>query len=174
MTRKARRNLILILALPIYAAATLAFFGEVQMSGSTAFAQTTPTPDAVGDFDQAAAIAKLRAEIKGREREPASAVFKNVQTPGLKDRPSAQFLAVMEMGYARSLGVNCTHCHVPQKWESEDKPQKQIAREMAAMAERINGDLLKGIKGLKSASPTVNCTTCHRGEVKPALNISAP
>ena len=135
-------------------------------------AQTSPTPEPV--FDQAAAIAKLREQIKGKEQLPASEVFRNIQTPMLKQRPAAQLLAVMEFGYARSLGVTCTHCHVPDKWETEDKPQKQIAREMSAMVAALNNTTLKGIKNLKSASPTVNCTTCHRGEVKPALNLPQP
>lgn len=139
---------------------------------ASAQAAPTPTPAAV-PFDQAAAIAKLKEQIKGREQEPADKVFKNLQTPFLKTSPAGRVLAVMEFGYARSLGVNCTHCHVPEKWEAEDKPQKQIAREMAAMAAGINGEMLKGIKNLKSASPTVNCTTCHRGEVKPATNLPA-
>ena len=72
---------------------------------------------------------------------------------------------------ARSLGVNCAHCHVPEKWESDDKPQKQIAREMSAMVAKINGESLKAIKNLQSATPTVNCTTCHRGQIKFALNL---
>jgi hypothetical protein len=80
----------------------------------------------------------------------------------------------MEMGYARSLGVTCTHCHTPEKWEAEDKTTKQTAREMSAMVGTINGELLKNIKNLKSAAPTVNCTTCHRGQVKPALNLTPP
>ncbi len=138
-----------------------------------ASAQTnpTPTPAATVEFDQKAAIAKLREQIKGREKEPSSAVFKNIQLPMMKDRPAGQLLSVMELGFARSLGVNCTHCHVPEKWEAEDKPQKQIAREMSAMVARINTEMLKGIKGLKSATPTINCTTCHRGEIKPSLNL---
>ncbi|MEO8648795.1 MAG: c-type cytochrome [Acidobacteriota bacterium] len=136
-------------------------------------AQTTPTPP-VPDFDQKAAIAKLREQIKGKEQLPASEVFKNVKTPMLKDRPAGQLLAVMEFGFVRSLGVNCTHCHVPDKWEAEDRPQKQIAREMSAMMATLNDTMLKGIKNLKSATPTVNCTTCHRGEVKPALNLPQP
>ena len=140
--------------------------------GNIANAQTSPTPEAA--FDQAAAIAKLKEGIKGKEQLPAVEVFKNIQTPMLKQRPAAQLLAVMEFGYARSLGVNCTHCHVPDKWDAEDKPQKQIARDMSAMVATLNGTTLKGIKNLKSASPTVNCTTCHRGEVKPALNLPQP
>jgi hypothetical protein len=134
-----------------------------------ASAQTLPTPAV---FDQAAALAKLREQIKGKEREPAETVFKNIQLPMFKGSPAARVLAVMEMGFSRSLGVNCTHCHVPDKWESEDKLQKQIARDMAAMVSRINGELLREVKNLKSDTPTINCTTCHRGEIKPALNLA--
>jgi len=134
-------------------------------------AQAAPTPAPTPAFDQAAAIAKLREQIKGREQESAGKVFKNVTTPMLKDGPAARLLAVMEFGFARSLGVNCTHCHVPDKWKTEDKTQKQTARDMSAMMARINTELLKGMKNLKSESPTINCTTCHRGEVKPALNL---
>jgi hypothetical protein len=134
-------------------------------------AEASPTP-VPSIFDQKAAVAKLREQIKGREQEPASAVFKNIQT--MKNRPAGQLLSVMELGFARSLGVDCMHCHVPDKWESEKKPQKQIARDMYAMAAKINGEMLKNIKNLKSETPTINCTTCHRGEVKPALNLSPP
>ena len=44
---------------------------------------------------------------------------------------------------------------------------------MAAMSKTINGELLKGIKNLKSEAPTINCTTCHRGQVVPALDLLA-
>jgi hypothetical protein len=27
--------------------------------------------------------------------------------------------------------------------------------------------------GLKDRNPLVNCTTCHRGQLKPALNLDA-
>jgi hypothetical protein len=149
-----------------------AFFLDSGSGGtqSLVIAQTTPTP-APAAFDQAAAIAKLKEQIKGREQEPAPAVFKNIQTPFVKSIPAGRLLAVMEFGYARSLGVTCTHCHTPEKWEADDKPQKQIARDMAAMMARVNGELLKNIKNLKSETPTINCTTCHRGEIKPALNL---
>lgn len=141
-----------------------------QWTEAQTVASPTPTPAA---FDQAAAIAKLKEQIKGREQEPAPAVWKNIQTPFIKSIPAARLLAVMEIGYSRSLGVTCTHCHTPEKWESDERPQKQIARDMAAMMAKINGELLPGIKNLKSERPTVNCTTCHRGDVKPATNIPA-
>lgn len=133
--------------------------------------ERTPTPAPAAGFDQAAALAELREQIKGREQEPAEKVFKNVRL--LKTVPAGRLLAIMEMGYARSLGVSCAHCHAPGRWESDDKPEKQIAREMAAMVNTINGSLLKNIKNLKSETPVVNCTTCHRGQIRPALNLPA-
>lgn len=136
----------------------------------------TPPPavasQAEQTFDQAAALAELRKSIAGKEEAPAETVFKNIQL--FKGMPAARLLRVMEMGYARSLGVNCTHCHIPGAWEKDDKPTKQIAREMAGMVGAINNQHLKQIKNLKSAQPVVNCTTCHRGQTKPALNLPEP
>src|SRR5688572_32039683 len=119
-------------------------------------------------FDQAQALADLRKRIAGQENKPAGEVFKNIQM--LKTVPAGRLLRVMELGYARSLGVNCTHCHVAGEWEKEDKPTKQIARDMFAMVAAINNDQLKKIKNLKSPEPVINCTTCHRGQTKPARN----
>ena len=42
---------------------------------------------------------------------------------------------------------------------------------MAAMIKEINNNLLKNIKNLQSVPAVINCTTCHRGEIKPALDI---
>lgn len=120
-------------------------------------------------FDQAQALENLRKAIAGREDKPAEEVFKNIQM--LKGMPAGRLLRVMEMGYSRSLGVNCTHCHLADAWEKEDKPTKQIAREMNAMVGVINNDQLKKIKNLKGPNPIINCTTCHRGQIKPALNL---
>jgi hypothetical protein len=120
-------------------------------------------------FDQEAKLAELRKKIAGREQEPAETVFKNIQF--LKGVPAGRLLAIMKIGYSRSLGVNCTHCHVIDEWEKDDKPTKQTAREMAQMARTINNDLLKNIKNLKNDSPVINCTTCHRGQTKPALDL---
>lgn len=139
---------------------------QTDLTEKSVSAQAAPTPV---PFDQKAALAKLRERIKGKENDPAPTVFKNIQT--MKNTPAGRLLSVMEMGFARSLGVDCTHCHVPDKWEIEDKPQKQIARDMSNMVSTINRELLKNIKNLKSESPIVNCTTCHRGEIKPALNL---
>jgi hypothetical protein len=129
-------------------------------------AQPGPTPE----FDQKAALAALREQIKGKEKLPAEEVFKNIQN--FQKVPAGRILAIMEFGYARSLGVDCTHCHTPENWASEAKPTKQIARDMHLMAAKINGDLLKNMKSLGGRQAIVNCTTCHRGEIKPATNLS--
>lgn len=130
-------------------------------------------PEFVGQqpvpFNQQQALEALRKQIAGKEQQPASEVFKNITL--YKNMPAARLLLVMEMGFARSLGVDCTHCHLPGEWEKEDKPTKQIARDMSAMTTTINRELLPKIKNLKSETPIVNCTTCHRGQVKPAQNL---
>jgi len=142
-------------------------------------AQATPTPTpampqvaaspASASFDQAKALADLRARIAGQEGKPAAEVFKNIQI--LKAVPAGRLLAVMEVGYSRSLGVDCTHCHLPGEWEKDDKATKGVAREMIMMMRAINDEHLKKIKNLRSETPVVNCTTCHRGQTKPALNL---
>jgi hypothetical protein len=120
-------------------------------------------------FDQGQKLADLMKQIAGKENQPAEQVFKNIQM--FKGVPAARLLRIMELGYSRSLGVNCTHCHVVDQWDNDDKPTKPITREMAKMVLTINNDLLKNIKNLKGPNPIVNCTTCHRGQTKPALNL---
>lgn len=131
--------------------------------------KTTPTPE----FDQKAAIAKLREQIKGKEKLPAGEVFKNVKD--FAKIPASRLLAVMEFGYARSLGVDCTHCHVTDNWASDEKTAKQTARAMRAMNNKINFELLPSIKAFEGRTgrqrAIVNCTTCHRGQAKPATNL---
>jgi len=135
---------------------------DPQANGPTVASQT-------GSFSQEHALAQLRAEISGKENQPAEQVFKNIQL--LKGLPAGRLLAVMQIGYSKSLGVDCTHCHVAGQWDKEDKPTKQITRDMSDMAKAINNEYLKKIKNLKNTNPVVNCTTCHRGQVKPALNL---
>jgi len=152
---------------------------KVQSSGAaaavviTALALGGPAaPGRAAEFSQAEALAKLRAQIAGREKEPAESVFTNIQT--LKGMPAGRVLAVMEMGLARSLGVTCTHCHNPENWADDAKRPKGVARDMWKMSAEINNKLLAAIPNLESAKPVVNCTTCHRGQVKPATNLEAP
>ena len=125
--------------------------------------------DLNASFDMEAAVAEIKASIKGKEKEPAENVFKNIQL--FKGWPAGRVVATMEEVFTKALGVDCTHCHRPAVWESEEKPAKQITREMWHMMVKINGKLLLEIPELQSDWPAINCTTCHRGQVKPAVNL---
>ena len=137
-------------------------------SPTTAAAAPAPQKDSV-TLERERYVAEVRKSIAGKETLPASQVFKNVKM--LTEVPAGRLLAIMNIGYGKSLGVSCTHCHVAGEWDKEDKTQKQTARDMAKMAATINNDLLKNIPNLKGPDALVNCTTCHRGQVKPALNM---
>ncbi len=115
-------------------------------------------------------LAELRRQIAGREQEPAEAVFKDIQL--FKGRPAEQLLAVMEMGFSRSLGVECSHCHDVKDWAADARKQKAVSREMILMTREIN-EKLKAIEGIESDPPVVNCTTCHRGNKKPAISLES-
>ncbi len=117
-------------------------------------------------------VAEIKKQIAGKENQSAETVFKNIQL--FRGMAAGRLLMVMQIGFSNSLGVSCSHCHVAGEWEKEDKPQKQIARDMMKMVGTINNDLLKNIKNLKGPNSVVNCTTCHRGQVKPALNLEEP
>ena len=121
-------------------------------------------------FDEAKALADLRKEIAGKENEPAGKVFMDINV--MQGVTAGQLLAIMEKGYARALGVSCNHCHVPGQWESNEKKEKEAARGMIRMNGTINNDLLPKVRGLDTDhKPLVNCITCHRGQVRPALNL---
>jgi Photosynthetic reaction centre cytochrome C subunit len=114
-------------------------------------------------------VLQILEQIKGQEDKPAGEVFKNVQQ--MKDIPAKRLLAIMEVGYARSLGVTCEHCHVEGRWEADEKRPKLAARDMATMVKEINDRLAKMQNLEVQGQGRVNCTTCHRGSVKPALDL---
>jgi hypothetical protein len=101
--------------------------------------------------------------------KPVEQTRKNIQV--LKGLPESQLLPEMNF-IAASLGVRCDFCHVnkgrdPQTgqtqwvWESDEKEEKRIAREMMKMVLTIG----KGDFGLSRGQ--VTCYTCHRGQEHP-------
>ena len=107
----------------------------------------------------------LRA-IAGRENQPAESVFKNIKI--LKGVPAGRLVNIMNMGFGRSLGVSCGFCHVPGKWDLDDKEEKNTARLMLAMVQTINRDYIAKVPvDSGTPRPMVNCFTCHRGNAKP-------
>lgn len=77
--------------------------------------------------------------------------------------------------YNKALGVKCSFCHSkqadnPQKLDfaSDDKEEKETAREMLRMTMRINKKYFKSGKDEKGMQMmTVTCYTCHNGRTEP-------
>lgn len=134
-------------------------------------AQKAPAPSqpTAVDLERAREAEEARKGIAGKENLPAEQVFRNIKV--LTGVPAGRVLAIMDQGWGRSLGVSCHHCHEESDWASDAKPQKDVAREMSRMTRRINEELLKPIPNLQGPNPVVNCTTCHRGQIKPALSL---
>jgi hypothetical protein len=106
--------------------------------------------------------------INGKEEMNTDSVFKNIQLfKGTKNFTARHFLLMMNFGWGKGLGVSCTYCHIPGKWESDEKPTKQIAREMYGIRQMVN-ERLKTIPGLQSPQQLINCGTCHQGKPMPA------
>lgn len=85
--------------------------------------------------------------------------------------------------YARSLGVRCNHCHVSHKVEgqehpkfdfaSDDKPEKNTAREMIKMVTAINRKYIGKMGDEQHPLEAVTCVTCHNGRVKPLVSVDS-
>ncbi|GEM_PF-1171284 len=132
----------------------------LQSSSSASPAAAGSAPDSL--------IAALEKKIAGQEQKPAEEVFKNIQL--FKGMPAIRVLRIMSFAFTPALGVECSHCHVIEQWEKDDKAPKQTARQMWQMMGKLKQDL-NGI--FNDANRTVNCYSCHRGAVKPALSPPA-
>jgi hypothetical protein len=110
--------------------------------------------------------AMVLRSIAGRENLPAESVFKNIKV--MKGIPAGRLVNIMNMGFGRSLGVSCGFCHVPGKWDLDDKKEKDTARLMFTMVGAINRDYMAKVPNDSGPPPVVNCFTCHRGMTRPA------
>lgn len=87
---------------------------------------------------------------------------------------AAELQATM-LSFTRGLGVRCSHCHVGEEGQdlrfydfaSDERPNKNIARDMMRMVRAINNDHLAIIDALPQDRVQVTCTTCHRGVERP-------
>jgi hypothetical protein len=108
------------------------------------------------------ALMGLRAHIAGKEDMPADSVFENIKA--FKGVKASRIPAVMG-AFTRALGSHCTLCHVQDKWASDEKKEKNIARGMMRMVGVLN-DSLHAIPNIDEDAH-VSCSTCHRGKPKP-------
>lgn len=123
----------------------------------TAAATTPPASDAAAQ--QKELLDHVRERIKGRETEPAEAVFRNIEL--LRGKPASRLPGMMA-ALTGLLGVTCTTCHVPGRFESEELAGKRTARQHFKMQAALNQEYFGGANA-------VSCWTCHRGAPKPPI-----
>ena len=131
-----------------------------------------PPNPVVQDSIRRATVAKLMAQIAGKESLPAGTVFKNVQL--LKEMPAGEFLKTMDEIYGRGLGMVCTGCHVDGKWDEDTRKNKIIARQMQRMTNELNTEKLPKVKELDEDWHHVSCVMCHRGTGHAANTMAVP
>ncbi|MGH9735071.1 MAG: c-type cytochrome [Candidatus Acidiferrales bacterium] len=90
-------------------------------------------------------------------QQTAGDKYMNLQV--LKDIPADQLIPAMRY-ITSALGVECNYCHVPNHFDSDDKPHKLTARKMMTMMFAIDKDNFNGRR-------EVTCYTCHRGASHP-------
>ena len=91
-----------------------------------------------------------------------------------RDISSKELQGIMTDDFEDGLGVSCGYCHAPASgghgldFVSDAKPEKEIARAMMRMTIGLNKKYFKvkhPVPG--SASLTVTCVTCHKGQAFP-------
>ena len=126
----------------------------------------------VQDSLRRALMAEVLHSIAGRENEPAGQVFKNVKL--LKSMPAAEFLRNMDENYGRGLGWTCNNCHVAGQFDSDQRKNKRIARQMQEMTDAINAERLAKMTELDEDYHKVTCVMCHRGSNEPPSRMAVP
>jgi hypothetical protein len=103
--------------------------------------------------------------------------FKNVKV--LPKTLTDQQLHMVMREWAVSLGVRCDFCHAADPsgkgldFASDAKPEKEMARHMYKMMNKINTKYFKADKdslGMVARSG-INCYTCHRGNSHPETKL---
>lgn len=90
--------------------------------------------------------------------------YQNIQV--LNEMPAAGMARTMAV-FTVALGVECSHCHLADQWDDDDKPAKQTTREMIQM--------VTGIKQtFAETQGSVTCWSCHRGNLKPQIVPGPP
>ncbi len=86
-------------------------------------------------------------------------------------------------GFSQSLGVKCGYCHVSEKIEgqekpkfdfaSDNKPEKNIARNMMIMVSAINEKYIGKMIGADHPLEQIKCVTCHMGRTTPIISVDS-
>jgi photosynthetic reaction center cytochrome c subunit len=101
------------------------------------------------------------ANLNGKTAEQ---FYKNIKS--LKGIPATEVHPAM-VYITTALGVGCGYCHVPGKFDSDDKREKNVARSMIEMTMALNNTVFDSKREL-------TCYTCHRGVAKAATTLLFP
>lgn len=114
--------------------------------------------------------ALLTLAAPGRAAAQIPERFENLQVLP-KDIPRDSLIQIMR-GFAGSLGVRCSYCHVQRTgadgrettdFKSDDKDAKEKARFMMRMTRNLNAEVLPQLPHRTQPPVGVGCVTCHRG-----------
>jgi len=141
---------------------------KLSPDGKTLTVSIQSTTD--GKANQSTLLLLKQPEAAGeplrKPEEIAQTRFKNVKVKALKKLPESEFINRMHY-FAWALNRNCEFCHVPRKFDSDEKKEKKTARKMVEMVEAIDHDHFEG-------HPAVDCFTCHEGHAHPLRHNQFP
>jgi hypothetical protein len=102
--------------------------------------------------------------------------FKNLKV--LPKNISEKTLDTVMNEFTKALKVECDFCHVKPadstaEWDmaSDAKPEKNVARKMITMSNKINKDFFNATTkyGDEDALLEIHCVTCHHGQPHPEM-----
>lgn len=132
----------------------------------------------VKQFKVAAALAVFVLAGIAAMKHPGTDKFKNLQV--LPKNISEDSLDKIMDFYCASLKVECNYCHVHDKkadtmiWHKDDKPEKEITRNMMRMTADINEKYFHFNDEVSAGEvQAVTCFTCHRGSPIPEKQTGA-
>jgi len=106
----------------------------------------------------------LPADAANLTGKTAEQFYKKIEA--LKGVPATEVHPAM-VYITTALGVGCGYCHVPGKFDSDDKREKNVARSMMAMTMALNNTVF-------DSKREITCYTCHRGVAKAASTLLFP
>ena len=111
-------------------------------------------------------------------KQPVNEQFKNLQV--LPKNITTDSLDKIMDEFTVSLGVDCKYCHYRDKkadsliYDSDDKSEKEIARNMMRMTMDINKKYFQFNETVTAEQvQAVTCFTCHKREPRPAIDSLA-